>query len=131
MIDHKEFVIELEHLKELRAQKAQLEQDVKDLNADIMQKVFELVEYMENSNHLSVKIDGLGLCSLTSSKKYQIDDPVIFEAWMNEHGELSNVMAIHAQKVQGYYKERLENNEELPPGIKTFIKNNITIRGIK
>ena len=90
--------------------------------------VFDLVDYMETSDHLSVKIDGLGLCSLTSTKKYSIEDPATFESWMKKEGDMDLVMAIHAQKVHGYYKEKLDNNEELPPGIKTFIKNNITIR---
>ena len=129
MLAHKEFVLELEHLKELRAKKSGLEAEVKDVNGQIAEKVFELVGYMEDNDHLSVKIVGLGTCSLTSTKKYSIEDPMAFEQWMLGHGEMGNVMAVHAQKVHSYYKEKLELNEELPPGIKTFIKNNITIRG--
>jgi hypothetical protein len=128
MLDHKDFLIGLEDLKNLRKLKAVQEQTVKDVNADIATLVFELVEYMETTDHESVKIAGLGTCSLTHTKKYSIDDPVAFEGWMELRGEMGNVMAVHASKVHGFYKERLENNEELPPGVKTFIKNNITIR---
>jgi len=128
VLDHKDFVIGLEDLKNLRARKREQEQAVKDTNAEISAMVFDLVEYMEESDHLSVKIDGLGTCSLTSTKHYSIDNPAAFEDWMREHGEMEYVMAVHAKKVHGYYKEKLELNEDLPPGIKTFIKNNITIR---
>jgi len=128
MLDHKDFLIGLEDLKNLRKKKAQQESEVKETNEEIGQMVFDLVEYMEVTDHESVKIAGLGTCSLTRTKKYSIDDPLVFENWMQDNGEMADVMAIHASKVHGFYKERLENNEELPPGIKTFIKNNITIR---
>ena len=129
MLNHTEVLIGLEDLKNLRKAKADLEEKVKETNEEIEKLVYDLVDYMENTNQLAVKVVGLGTCSLTSTKKYSIEDPVAFESWMLEHGEMANVMAVHAQKVHSYYKEKLDNNEELPPGIKTFIKNNITIRG--
>jgi hypothetical protein len=129
MLDHKDFLIGLNDLKHLRIKKKDQEDAVKDTNKAISDMVFELVEYMETTDHLSVKIEGLGMCSLTSTKKYSIEDPEAFSGWMKKEGDLDLVMAVHAQKVHGYYKERLENNEELPPGIKTFVKTNITIRG--
>lgn len=128
MLDHKDFLTGLEDLKALRQKKSSLEEELKEKNQEILSLVFDLVEYLETTNQLAVKVAGLGTCSLTYSKKYSIDDPVAFENWMKEHGEMENVMAVHASKVHGYYKERLENNEELPPGIKTFVKSNITIR---
>ena len=132
MLDHKDFMIGLQDLKDLRAKKTAQEQLVKDTNAAIGEVLYDLIEYMESTNQLAVKIEGLGTCSLTSTKKYSIDkeQAAIFEAWMNEHGEMEHVMAIHGSKVHGYYKEKLENNEDLPPGIQTFIKNNITIRSM-
>jgi len=128
MLDHKSFLIGLEDLKNLRKTKSEQEAAVKDTNEEIGKLVFDLVDYMEQTDHESVKIAGLGTCSLTRTKKYSIDDPLAFEDWMNKNDEMGNVMAVHASKVHGFYKERLENNEELPPGVKTFIKNNITIR---
>jgi len=129
MLSYKEFATELEHLKELRTKKSGIEAELKEVNGQIADKIYGLVEHMEDHDMLSVKIAGLGTCSLTSTKKYSIEDPMAFEQWMLGHGEMGNVMAVHAQKVHSYYKEKLELNEELPPGIKTFIKNNITIRG--
>ena len=128
MLDHKSYMIGLQDLKDMRAKKRDLEAQVKETNEEIGQMVADLVEYMENTDQLSVKIAGLGTCSLTSTKHYSIEDPVSFEKWMTDQGEMDMVMAVHARKVHGYYKEKLELNEELPPGIKTFIKNNITIR---
>ena len=130
MLNHTEVLIGLEDLKNLRKAKADLEEKVKETNEEIEKLVYDLVDYMENTNQLAVKVAGLGTCSLTSTKKYSIEDPAVFEDWMLAHNELEQVMAVHAQKVHSYYKEKLENNEELPPGIKTFIKNNITIRSI-
>ena len=128
MLSHKDFILGLEDLKNLRKQKAEQEAAVKDTNGAIATLLFDLVEYMETTEHEAVKIAGLGTCSLTRTKKYSIDDPLAFEEWMNKNGSIIEVMAVHASKVHGFYKERLENNEELPPGVKTFIKNNITIR---
>ena len=129
MLDHKDFVIGLEDLRNMRKRKADLEAETKDANEAIEKLVFDLVEYMDSSDLESIKIGDIGTCILTRTKKYSIEDPLVFEQWMTEKGEMENVMAVHAQKVHGYYKEKLENNEELPPGVKTFIKNNITIRG--
>ncbi len=128
MIDHKSFVIGLEDLKNLRGKKADLEKQVEDTNGEISELLFDLIEYMEVTDHESVKIAGIGNCSLTRTKKYSIDNPLAFEEWMNANGDMVEVMAVHAMKVHGFYKERLENDEELPPGVKTFIKSNITIR---
>jgi len=128
MLDNKDFLIGLEDLKNMRVVKATLENEVKDVNERMSILLFELIEYMENSELESIKIAGIGLCSLTRSKKYSIENPIVFEEWMKEHGEMDNVLAVHASKVHGYYKEKLDNNEELPPGIKTFVKQNISIR---
>ena len=128
MLDHKDFLIGLSDLKVHRLRKKEQEDIVKETNKAISDLVFELVEYMENTDHLSVKIAGLGTCSLTYAKRYSIEDTIAFEGWMKKEGDMDLVMAVHGQKVHGSYKEKLENNEELPPGIKTFIKNNITIR---
>ena len=119
---------ELASLKDLRQKKRDLENETKDVNEAIASLVFDLVEYMEITGQPGLKLDGVGTVSLTHTKKYSIEDPVSFEQWMVANGELEFVMAVHAQKVHGYYKERLENDQELPPGIKTFVKSNVTIR---
>jgi hypothetical protein len=134
MLDHKGFMIALEDLKRLRMKKAQLEEEVKEVNGAIAENVQEIVTYMENTDQLSVKVKGLGTAILTSTKYYSIDkeDPraaEAFETFVKEHGDWDLVTAPHAKKIHGYYKERLELNEEVPPGVRTFIKNNITIRG--
>ena len=129
MMDHKDFLIGLQDLKDQRAKKRQLEEEVKTVNGIIAEQVYDLVEYMQVTDQLSVKVGDIGMCSLTSIKSYSVDDPLAFEDWMAKNDDIRIVMAVHAKKVHGYYKEKLENGEELPPGIKTFIKNNITIRG--
>lgn len=129
MLDHTQFLLRLDGLKKMRAIKRDLEQKVKDVNGTIAEQVFDLVEYMQETDQLQVKVGEIGTCSLTSTKSYSVDDPLAFEEWMAKNDDINVVMAIHAKKVHGYYKEKLENGEELPPGIKTFVKNNITIRG--
>jgi len=129
MLDHKAFLIGLEDLKNLRSAKRIMEDKVKDINESIAKLVYDLVEYMQETDQSQVKVGSIGTCSLTSTKTYSIENPEIFEAWMNENDDLDVVKAVHSKKVHGYYKEKLENGEELPPGIKTFVKNNITIRG--
>jgi hypothetical protein len=122
-------MIGLEDLKNMRTAKRSLEGKVKEINGEIAKLVYDLVEYMQETDQLQVKIGDIGTCSLTSTKSYSVENPEIFEAWMEENDDMGVVMAVHAKKVHGYYKEKLENGEELPPGIKTFVKNNITIRG--
>ena len=134
MLNHEGFLAGLKELKQMRAKKASLEADVKDVNYDIEILVRDLIQYMEETGQLSVKVKGLGTAILTSKKFYGIDkeDPrsaQAFEQFVRDKGEWDLVTAIHASKLHGYYSEKLDCNEELPPGIKTAIKNNITIRG--
>jgi len=134
MLDHKDFLTELETLKQLRREKTELEAKEKELNETIGKVVHDLVEYMEATDQLTIKIKGLGTCCLTSTKFYNIDseDPIsmqAFETFVRGNGDWEMVTAIHARKVHGYYKERLELGQELPPGVKTSIKTNVTIRG--
>jgi hypothetical protein len=136
MLDHKDFMIGLEDLKALRAEKDSIENKEKEVNEKIESLVRDLVEYMESTDQLSVKVRGFGTAMLTSKKFYSIDkdDPYAadaFETYLRDKGDWDLVTAVHASKLHGYYKEKLDLNEELPPGIKTTIKNNITIRGIK
>ncbi len=133
MLDHKDFLIGLDDLKRMRKTKAQMEKELTDLNGDIDKQVYDLIDYMDATDQLSVKVRGLGTASRTSRKFYGIDkeDPMApesFEKWTKDKGEWELVTAVHASKLHGYYKEKLELNEELPPGIKTAIKNNIVIR---
>lgn len=135
MLDHKDFMTSLEDLKTLRTKKTSLAAQEKEVNGEIAGLVRDIVEYMENTDQLSVKVRGFGTASLTSKKYYSIDkdDPYAadaFETYLRDKGDWDLVTAVHASKLHGYYKERLELNDELPPGIKTSIKNNITIRGI-
>jgi hypothetical protein len=134
MLDHKDFLITLEDLKALRQKKAQLEKEVKEVNGEIAKMVFDCVDYMDNTDQEAVKVKGIGTCSRTATKFYGIDkeEPMAaesFEQWVRDKGDWDLVTAIHSSKLQGYYKEKLELNEELPPGVKTTIKNNIVIRG--
>ena len=134
MTTHDEFVAQLDALKRARAHKAVVEESLKTVNENIKGLVYDIVEYMENTNQLSVKIKGLGMCSLTGRKIYSVDreDPIAaqaFETFVRNNNEWDLVTAVHAAKLNGYYKEKLELEEEVPPGVKTYIKNNITIRG--
>ena len=134
MLDHKSFLIGMEDLKSMRKVKAELEASLKELNGEIQVAVYEMIDYMDSTDQLSVKVKGIGTCSRTATKFYGIDrdEPMAaesFETWVREKGDWDLVTAIHSSKLQGYYKERLELNEELPPGVKTTIKNNIVIRG--
>lgn len=135
MIDQKDFITGSENLRLMRHQKAQLEEEMKTINEAIETQVRELIEYMEATDQLSVKVKGFGTVILTSTKNYSVDqeDPraaEAFEQFVKSREEWDLVVAPHWKKIHGYYKEKLDLNEELPPGIKTFIKTNITIRGL-
>lgn len=129
MIDHKDFLVGLEDLKNLREKKRILEEQASEVGREVETLVQELCEYMTLTNTPSIRLDSVGMCSMSHTKSYSIDNPEAFESWMRANDDLSIVMAIHAKKVHAYYAEKLANNEELPPGIKTFVKTNITIRG--
>jgi len=135
MLDHKGFLVSLEDLRDLRLKKAKIAEDERDVNQAIDTLVRDVVEYMDSTDQLSVKVKGFGTASRTSTKHYSIDkdDPIAaeaFEAFVKNRDEWELITAPHWKKVHGYFKEKLEMNEEIPPGIKTFIKDNITIRGL-
>lgn len=134
MLDHTGFLEAIKELKALRASKDEQEERLKVTNYVINATVHDIVEYMEATDQLSVKVKGLGTAILTNKKFYGIDkdDPnsaQAFEQFVKDRGEWDLVTAVHASKLHGYYKEKLELNEEVPPGVKTAIKTNITIRG--
>ena len=128
MLDHKDFLTGLEDLKNLRAKKAAIEEQASEVGRTINDLVTVLTEYMIVTHTPSIRLEHVGMCSMSHTNTYNIDNAEVFESWMRANDNINIVMAIHAKKVHAYYAERLANNEELPPGIKTFTKTNITIK---
>ena len=75
MLDHKDFMTGLEDLKNMRAKKRKMEEEVKELNGEIAKLVYDLVEYMQETDQTQVKIGSIGTCSLTSMKTYSVENP--------------------------------------------------------
>lgn len=59
-----------------------------------------------------------------------VEDQEKFLAWIDKTGKRS-LLSVHYQTMNSLAKQMLENNEELPPGIKAFFKQGLTFRRAK
>lgn len=56
-----------------------------------------------------------------------LEDQEKFLAWIDKTGKRS-LLSVHYQTMNSLAKQMLENNEELPPGIKAFFRQGLTFR---
>lgn len=113
-----------------RRAKKQYEDLIKDENLIIEAMTRELVERMESSDFSSVKItEGVSISIKDDVYCTAVDKPA-FHQWIKENS-LEDLFTVNYQTMSSMVKTRLINGEEIPPGINTYFKQGITIRGVK
>ena len=120
-----------EKLKELQAldeKKDALSAELKSIARDIEYLSYKLAEYMNNTGITKITVDNRTFTYKEKIYTKIVDQPALF-AWLEENKAHNLLMAINAQKLNGYCRERLESQEDLPPGVDpTFIKRSINIK---
>lgn len=118
-----------EYFSGLKDEKAELEKQIKEINTKLEACSQILVERLEEDGITSFKTD-LGTFYIKDEPYSSVSDRPAFYSWVREN-KLEDLFTIHYQTMSGMVKERLENGEELPPGISVFMKSSIQRRTSK
>jgi len=114
----------VDRLFQLRAEKAELEQQVKELTAEIEQLQYEILRGMEETG-----VDKLSTASGTVSRKVelhpQIVDWDVFVDWVYSTGNLS---MIQRRVNSGAFRSFVEETNEYPEGLDAYQKPILNVR---
>ena len=127
MISSEEFYEKLKEVRALRAEKSDMAAREKVINGEIRGLSVDLIEYFDSHDIPRQSLDG-SLFYVARTQTYSIGDENAFFSWMRETGDLDLCMAFNAKKFGAYYKEKVEGNEELPPGVEVYIKTDVRVR---
>lgn len=121
------FKDELEQLARLKARKAQTAADAKIAAADLERYEQELWERMEGVNADSRAYGDIGSFVRKSTVYGQITDRDAFVEWAKEQG-LDDVVQVVEQKgrLNEIVRDRLDTQQELPPGVSFYEKRYIS-----
>ncbi len=127
MLSTEEFYERLKKIRELRVQKSELKETEKKINKEISALSGDLIEYFDMHDIPRQPLDG-SVFYVNRTPCYSINDEDSFFRWMHESGDIEMCKSFNAKKFGAYYKERKQNNEELPPGVSVFIKQDVRVR---
>lgn len=82
-----------------------------------------MVDQLEGEEEISFK-NPFGTFFLKDDPYCTIENKNDYLAWIEQQG-LHDILTVNYQTMAGMTKTRLENGEELPPGIKVFMKTSI------
>lgn len=88
-----------------------------------------LVEFLEDSDITSIKMGNGVSLSIKDDVYTQVSDKIAFHQWIRDNG-LEDLFSVHYQTMASMVKDRLMNNEDIPPGITPYFKQGITLRGV-
>jgi hypothetical protein len=113
-----------------RQEKAKLEELVKGKNLTIEAMSQELVEMLENEGYSNVKVENGASISIKDDVYCSVSDKEAFYSWIKEQG-LDDLFTVNYQTMSSMVKNKLIDMEPIPPGIGTYFKQSITLRGGK
>lgn len=117
------------HIK-LRVEKAELEDQIKELNKKLEATRQLGVDAFNGEGLESVKLGTGQSCRLQPEPYPQIVDKELFRLWCLEKG-LQSQMHLHSSSASSLCKERLLEGEELPPGTMVFTKEKFVVTGAR
>ena len=128
MLSQNECIDKLKRIRELRDAKRDYNDEIKKINEELDELNKETVEYFDAHDLQNMKLDKIGMFYIQRSVFPSIDDRESCENWLREKDDLDMLMSFNSNKFRAYYKEKLENNEELPTGTSEFIKSEVRMR---
>lgn len=128
MIGAEECNAKLKELRTLRTRRLELDKESKDIKEKEGLLNAELTEYFEVTGQQSIDLEGYGKFYLNREVYPHIQDQDSLEVWLDGQGDLELIKTFNSNKFKAYYKERLANNEELPPFCDQFVKTEIRMR---
>ncbi len=113
-----------------RIEKDRLEELVKAQNLIIEAMQQELVDLLESQDFTSLKLDNGVSISIKDDVYVTVKDKSTFHQWVRDN-ELEDLFSVNYQTMSSMVKNKLIDGEELPPGIDTYFKQSIMMRGGK
>lgn len=111
-----------------RLEKERLEELVKEQNLIIAAMDQELVDMMESLDFNSVKLETGVSLSIKDDVYCNVQDKTSFHQWIKENN-LEDLFTVHYQTMSSMVKEALTSGKPIPPGIGTYFKQSIMVRG--
>lgn len=127
MLSSEEYYERLKEVRALRVEKSELSAREKEINKRLEELSIDLVEYFDMHDIARQSLDG-SLFYVNRTPCYSISDDDAFFSWMNESGDIELCKSFNAKKFGAYYKEKMANGEEIPPGVSVYIKQDIRVR---
>jgi hypothetical protein len=89
-----------------------------------------LIEYLETESFTSLKLfNGVSL-AIKDDVYVSVKNKEVFYQWIEQEG-LKELFTVNYQTMSGLVKNLLIDGEAPPPGIETYFKQTITVRGGK
>lgn len=112
-----------------KVEKAALEAKIKEQNLTIEAMNQILVEMLEAETMSSFKLENAVSISIKDDVYCSISDKPAFYDWIKQSG-LEDLFTVNYQTMSSMVKRKLIDGEEVPPGISSFFKQSITVRGV-
>jgi hypothetical protein len=90
----------------------------------------ELVELLEAEEFSKVDLDGGVSLSIKDDVYCKVEDKGAFHQWIHDN-HLEDLFTVNYQTMSSMVKNDLLENKPIPPGIGTFFKQGILVRGVK
>jgi hypothetical protein len=117
-------------LVKAKIEKKRLEDLEKAENLTIEAMIQELVELLEGEGYSALKLGNGISMSIKDDVYCAVKDKESFYKWIKEN-DLEDLFSVNYQTMSSMVKNKLIDGEEIPPGIETYFKQGIIVRGIK
>ena len=113
-----------------RAEKERLSELEKEQNLIIEAMTRELVDRLETENFDKVTLSNGISISIKDDVYCSVNDKPAFHQWVKDSGN-EELFSVNYQTMSSMVKDCLINGTEIPPGIGTYFKQGIVVRGEK
>ncbi len=118
----------LKVLYQLKQQKIELSNQLKNTESLIDMAQAEIVDEFESRQIKSMKIEGVGNFVMRISAYPKVTDVSTLRMWMESHEiPWETITALHAKKFQGWYRELCEQGQPLPEGCENYTEALIAV----
>jgi len=114
----------LNQIFELRARKAELNDEIKSINREIERLEFELIKEMDEQGLERLQTE-TGSATRSVALYPKVEDKEAFVNWCVENARLDMLVA---QANRGSFREYFEENNEYPEGVDAYEKASLNYR---
>lgn len=130
-VDDDSLGLMLRKMRKIRDRKDEISAEEKHLNAEYDALNRNVMDIYNARDIQSMKVEGVGTAYRQTTVQTKCINDDALAAWLDERGEGSiSKRTVHPATLKSYYKECLENGNEVPPPeiVETFTQEKIVIR---